>query len=812
MLSALAVTAHRGVHRRSSVQRPTCSTQRRDQVLSPRPGARPSRRRRRSTRPTSQPGHATTSRTRTSTAYRRDRSASSAAEPLCRHPADTRPERSGAARGLASSPALDEDHAEPELREAVAASSDDDAALAVHRAARADDGVDPGHHRRARSCDCRRVRHVRALHRLQPARRARHARLRAVHARCSPGSRSCCSSAASPTSSCGSSSGRCGSPPRRASSSPPANSSRASPSAARRASRRSPARSTGWPTACRARSAQLADLSQVQQRFVSDVSHELRTPLTTIRLAGDVLYDQRDDFPPATARTAELLHTQIAALRDPARRPARDEPLRRGRRASSRSSRRTSFASSKTRSRRSSRSPTSKAPSSGWSPPAGTSRPTSTRAASAASCRTCSATRSSTARRKPIDVYVDSDADAVAIAVRDHGIGMAASPMSSMSSTGSGAPTRPGSARPAARVSGSRSPWKTPRCTAACSRSGRSRGAGSCFRLTIPRRRGATFRGFTARPSARGSGQIDERPMTRRRRRGLRVALALLVLLAGCVGIPTSGSVQTAPIDADPDERRRSLLPDRPVAGSRCRRSSRDSSGRVAAPERLLGRAGSSSPADADWSRHGGVLISSSADRSGPGRRRHAARSLCDVAAEVDATGRYVTSASTQTLLYDFTVVDGELRISRGAPGRCSARAASARLRRVSALLLRPVVPTFWSPICAGSRRHAAVADRIVQRVAHGSGALATDGSHSSRHSRSGSRGAATGGPAVEVTLSAEVRAESALDPAADDLATGDEPRRPARNVTEVDVTADGLRSPRRPSRLAASPDIRCRT
>lgn len=55
----------------------------------------------------------------------------------------------------------------------------------------------------------------------------------------------------------------------------------------------------------------LAALSQVQQRFVSDVSHELRTPLTTIRLAGDVLYDQRKTFPPATARTAELLHTQV---------------------------------------------------------------------------------------------------------------------------------------------------------------------------------------------------------------------------------------------------------------------------------------------------------------------------------------------------------------------------------------------------------------------------------------------------------------------------------------------------------------------
>ena len=56
---------------------------------------------------------------------------------------------------------------------------------------------------------------------------------------------------------------------------------------------------------------QLATLSRVQQRFVSDVSHELRTPLTTIRLAGDVLYEQRDQFSPTTARTAELLHDQV---------------------------------------------------------------------------------------------------------------------------------------------------------------------------------------------------------------------------------------------------------------------------------------------------------------------------------------------------------------------------------------------------------------------------------------------------------------------------------------------------------------------
>jgi two-component system sensor histidine kinase MtrB len=56
---------------------------------------------------------------------------------------------------------------------------------------------------------------------------------------------------------------------------------------------------------------ELADLSLVQQRFVSDVSHELRTPLTTIRLAADMINDQRSEFDPTTARAAELLHAQV---------------------------------------------------------------------------------------------------------------------------------------------------------------------------------------------------------------------------------------------------------------------------------------------------------------------------------------------------------------------------------------------------------------------------------------------------------------------------------------------------------------------
>jgi two-component system sensor histidine kinase MtrB len=56
---------------------------------------------------------------------------------------------------------------------------------------------------------------------------------------------------------------------------------------------------------------QLEGLSRLQQRFVSDVSHELRTPLTTIRMAVDLIYDSRADFDPTVARSAELLHNEL---------------------------------------------------------------------------------------------------------------------------------------------------------------------------------------------------------------------------------------------------------------------------------------------------------------------------------------------------------------------------------------------------------------------------------------------------------------------------------------------------------------------
>ena len=55
----------------------------------------------------------------------------------------------------------------------------------------------------------------------------------------------------------------------------------------------------------------LEDLSRLQRRFTSDVSHELRTPLTTVRMASEFLYAGRADFPPELARSAELMHDEL---------------------------------------------------------------------------------------------------------------------------------------------------------------------------------------------------------------------------------------------------------------------------------------------------------------------------------------------------------------------------------------------------------------------------------------------------------------------------------------------------------------------
>jgi two-component system sensor histidine kinase MtrB len=60
----------------------------------------------------------------------------------------------------------------------------------------------------------------------------------------------------------------------------------------------------------------LEEMSMMQRRFTSDVSHELRTPLATIRMAADLLYDTRDEFDATTKRSTELLQHEIDRFED----------------------------------------------------------------------------------------------------------------------------------------------------------------------------------------------------------------------------------------------------------------------------------------------------------------------------------------------------------------------------------------------------------------------------------------------------------------------------------------------------------------
>ncbi|HQJ35938.1 MAG TPA: HAMP domain-containing sensor histidine kinase, partial [Rhodoglobus sp.] len=236
----------------------------------------------------------------------------------------------------------------------------------------------------------------------------------------------------------------------------------------------------------------LAALSQVQQRFVSDVSHELRTPLTTIRLAGDVLYDQRESFPPATARTAELLHTQVerfelllADLLEMSRYDAgavdmETEPTNLVRLVEDAVHTVASLAESKGSELR------VVAPGGYFEAEVDARR-----------IRRIISNLLGNAidhgEGRPIVIWIDSDKEAVAIAVRDYGVGMTAAAMervfdrfwradpSRQRTTGGTGLGLAISLEDAALHGGWLQVWSAP-------------GEGSCFRLTLPRVRGAVLK------------------------------------------------------------------------------------------------------------------------------------------------------------------------------------------------------------------------------------------------------------------------------------------------------------------------------
>ncbi|MDP9831849.1 MtrAB system histidine kinase MtrB [Trueperella abortisuis] len=59
---------------------------------------------------------------------------------------------------------------------------------------------------------------------------------------------------------------------------------------------------------------QMERISKVQTEFVSAVSHELRSPVTTVRMAGQLIYDHREELPSGLKRAAELQYNQLLNL------------------------------------------------------------------------------------------------------------------------------------------------------------------------------------------------------------------------------------------------------------------------------------------------------------------------------------------------------------------------------------------------------------------------------------------------------------------------------------------------------------------
>jgi len=247
----------------------------------------------------------------------------------------------------------------------------------------------------------------------------------------------------------------------------------------------------GMAASLRGQIKELAELSTVQQRFVSDVSHELRTPLTTIRLAGDLLYDRRESFDAETGRTVELLHTQVqrfegllADLLEMSRFDAGAaemelEPVNAVRLAEQVMGAMASLAAEKG-------SELVLIAPGGFAEAELDPR----RIRRILTNLLGNAIDHGEGRR--IEVWVDSDADAVALAVRDYGIGIAAEQLdrvfdrfwradpSRQRTTGGSGLGLAISLEDAALHGGWLEAWSAP-------------GEGSCFRLTLPRRQGETL-------------------------------------------------------------------------------------------------------------------------------------------------------------------------------------------------------------------------------------------------------------------------------------------------------------------------------
>ncbi len=269
--------------------------------------------------------------------------------------------------------------------------------------------------------------------------------------------------------------------------------------------------------------------------------------------------------------------------------------------------------------------------------------------------------------------------------------------------------------------------------------------------------------------------------------------LAAVLVLGGCVSIPTSGGVQTEAIGSNSDEPQNVTLPEGPVAGQGMAdllqgflRAGRGPQNNYQVAKEFLAP-------NTDWTGTSRVLVVSNGI-SPVQLDTDTVGVTVTVVGEVDATGRYTEIPSqSQTLTYDFVQVDGEYRIARADPGTVLRENAFADA--FDAYPLYYFDPSFgylvpdlrWFPVTRN------VADRIMRELVAGPAEWLKQSVVFSAFPAGATGNAVFDAPEIAVVLSPEVRSESALTQrrmlqqidASLDVLSG--------NVTDITVTAGEL-------------------
>lgn len=151
------------------------------------------------------------------------------------------------------------------------------------------------------------------------------------------------------------------------------------------------------------------------------------------------------------------------------------------------------------------------------------------------------------------------------------------------------------------------------------------------------------------------------------------IALAAALLLAGCVGIPTSGGVSTGPVIDDQSDPVLGFIPSDPRPGSAPEEILRDFMQAVRSPaaDYQVARKFLTEDLAGSWDPDAGVLIRQGTETTSPGPEANSLVYAITTRANVNADGEYTESrdAVTSNLTFEFTQENGEWRISQAANG-----------------------------------------------------------------------------------------------------------------------------------------------